>query len=213
MIVESNGYPGCLDHWWVPFRLSHGCNTWLPNPETDLIGLNLLWILYPKYWIYWLTDSLGIGLTYSLKTPEFLDFLRYPLIWGNGTYLVGISHALIIVTGILILISAKKAEGFLRGTQDSSETGLLLNSIFFISGILMTLSCIQICRHYLIMTFPLEWIWLSRMALYDLRFGQRYLIVLWIAQLLISASFLGYIHLNHGAPMGDYGISYQFQPK
>jgi hypothetical protein len=30
---------------------------------------------------------------------------------------------------------------------------------------------------------------------------------------LISASFLVYIHVNHGALTGDYGTAYQFQPK
>jgi hypothetical protein len=81
------------------------------------------------------------------------------------------------------------------------------------TGILMTLSCLEVRRHYLIMSFPLEWVWLSRMSLGGSRLGQRYLMMIWVAQLLISASFLVYIHVNHGDPMGDYGVAYQFQTK
>jgi hypothetical protein len=190
---------------WLQYMVAH--------PGDGIKAMNILWVLYPKYWIFWVTDSLGMGLAYSLKTHQFLDFLRYPLMGGIGTYLVGIFHAVIIVTGILILISVKKTGGFLRGMKDPSETGLALDSVLLISGVLMTLSCVEIWRHYLIMSFPLEWVWLSRMGLCDSRLGQRYLLVIWMAQLFISASFLVYIHMNHGAPMGDYGIAYQYQPK
>ena len=77
----------------------------------------------------------------------------------------------------------------------------------------MALTVVNICRHYLIMTFPLEWVWLSRMGLNDKRFGQRYLFVIWIGQLIISISFLLYIHINHGDTLSEYGIPYGFQPK
>jgi hypothetical protein len=63
------------------------------------------------------------------------------------------------------------------------------------------------------MSFPMEWVWLSRLGLRDQRFGQRYLLIIWIAQLFISVMFLAYIHINHGDPMGHYGIAYQFQSK
>lgn len=172
---------------------------------------NLLWILYPKYWIFWLTDSLGMGLTYSLKTVHFLDFLRYPLVEGYGTYLVAVLHLLIIGTAILMLVSGKKNRGWMPGLKDSSETGLAVNSTLMASGVLLTLSCVKICRHYLIMTFPLEWVWLSRLGLSNFHRGRRHLVALWIAQLLLTGAFLGYIHVNHGDPLGDYGVTYQGQ--
>ena len=75
----------------------------------------------------------------------------------------------------------------------------------------MTLSCVEIFRHYLIMTYPLEWVWLSRLSLRDSRWGRTYLAALWLAQLLITVSFLFYIHTTHGDPSSDYGIAYQFQ--
>ncbi len=187
---------------WVQYVFS--------NAGTGLTLMNLFWVIYPKYWIFWVTDSLGMGLTHSMKASYFLDFLRYPLIAERGTYLVGILHVCIIVCAILIFVSAYKKRGFLRGISDSSETGLILNSALVISGILMTLSCFKINQHYLIMSFPLEWVWLARLGLSDPR-GSRWLMAIWTAQLLISILFLTYIHVNHGVPMGDYGTAYQFQ--
>jgi hypothetical protein len=183
----------------------------LTNPGSGLNGSNLWSILQLKYWRYWIADSLGIGLNYSLGNAQFLDFLRYPLIGGMGTYLTAVLHAVIVVAGIIILVSTVKKSGLSKGFRDSSETGLAINSVLLVSGILMYLLGVKVFRHYLIMTFPLEWVWLSRMALRDLRLGQRYLTVIWIAQLLISVSFLVYIHINHGAPLADYGTAYQFQ--
>ncbi len=181
------------------------------EPGNGFKMMSLMWPLRTNYWFFWMTDSLGMGLVYSLNTHLFLDFLRYPLIGGKGTYLVGMLHALIIVTGVLILVSVKKTWGSYRGKSGADETGLALNSLLVIPGVLMTLSFVEVCRHYLIMSFPLEWVWLSRLGLRDSRLGQRYLTAIWMAQLLITVCFLSYIHVNHGASTGDYGTAYQFQ--
>ncbi len=173
---------------------------------------NLLWILYPKYWFYWLTNALGLGLNYSLKTHQYLQFMRYPLLGGQGTYLVAVMHAVIIVSAALILLGIKRSGGFSKGIAHFPQSSLAVHSTLIASGLLMTFCAIKICRHYLIMTFPLEWVWLSKMGLQDARWGARYLAALWIAQLFISAAFLVFIHINHGDPLGDYGVAYQYQP-
>ncbi|HUO56942.1 MAG TPA: hypothetical protein VMV05_02080 [bacterium] len=183
------------------------------KPRGGFDWTSLKWILYPKYWFYWVTDSLGMGLNYSLKTHEFMDLMRYPLIGGVGTYLVGILHVLVIAIGILIVLSAKKGGRLSWGMGDSTDTGMALASVFVVAGILITLSCAQVMRHYLIVTFPLEWVWLSRLGLLDRRWGQRYLLAIWVTQLVTSICFLTYIHVNHGDPLGDYGVTYDFQGK
>ena len=188
---------------WLQFTLS--------NPGKGISAMQWFNILHPHYWKFWITDSLGMGLSYSLKTDLFRQFLTYPLIGGKATYLVGVMHFVIILTGILILFSTIKTGAFIRAIRDSTETGFILKSVMLASGLLMTLSCVEIRRHYLLMSFPLEWVWLARMGLCDLRWGKRYLTVIWIGQLLITIAFLGYIHANHGAPNADYGIAYQFQ--
>lgn len=179
------------------------------KPASESTGLNLLNILQFKFWRYWISDALGIGLNTSLGSSHYWDFMCYPLIGGVGTYLVGISHVFIIVTGILIFVSAIKKIGFSGWFKDASNTGMAVDSVLLVAGLFLTL-CVKIFRHYLIMSFPLEWVWLSRLGL-NIRWGQRYLTVIWIAQLIISAGFLVYIHLNQGAPLADYGVAYQFQ--
>jgi hypothetical protein len=183
----------------------------LSKPASESTGLNLLNILQLKFWRYWISDALGIGLNTSLGNSQYWDFMRYPLIEGMGTYLVGICHVLIIIVGILIFVSGIKKIGFVQWIKNSSDTGLAVNSAFLTVGVLLTLSA-KVLRHYLIVSFPLEWVWLSRMGL-EIRQGQRYLTLIWIAQLFISTVFLIYIHLNHGAPLADYGTAYEFQPR
>jgi hypothetical protein len=95
--------------------------------------------------------------------------------------------------------------------KSSTETGLAVNAVLLGTGLLMSLSGFELFRHYLMVSFPLEWVWLSRMGLCDSRWGQKCLIAIGVAQLLISILFLTYIHINHGAPLGDYGTAYQFQ--
>ena len=169
------------------------------------------WLIYPKYWIYWLTNSLGLGLTHSLGSGPFKEFLRYPLIGGGPTYLAGLLHAAIVVLGCLFLYSAFRKGEFMRGIRDRSETGLAVNAVFIAAGVLMALCGFRIFQHYLIMSFPLEWVWLARLNPGDSVKGRRLLGVLWAAQLLISVIFLAYIHVNHGVPGSDYGTAYQYQ--
>jgi hypothetical protein len=171
-------------------------------------SLNPLWILCPSYWFYWVGDALGLALKFTLRTQQYMDFLGYPRIGGVGTYLVAVLHLAIIIAGILILVSMAKHKRISWGFRDKTETGLALHSALYAAGALLTLSCIELWRHYLIVTFPMEWVWLSRLGLGDARRGRKLLAVIWAAQLLISAAFLVYIHLNHGA--GRYGTTYQY---
>jgi len=181
------------------------------NHENGFSKFNGWWVFYPKYWFYWATDPLGLGLNYSLKTRTFMDFIRYPLLGDHGTYLVGLLHLLIGALGILILLAWKKNRGKGPAVLDSSETGKALKVALGPAGLLMTLSCIEVCRHYLLMAFPLEGVWLSRMGLCDHERGRWRLACLWAAELLLTLLFLYFIHVNHGAPIGDYGVAYQYQ--
>ncbi|SRR5579871_4362894 len=169
------------------------------------------WVLYPKYWLYWVSDPLGLGLNYSLKTQTFMDFIRYPLLDGYGTYLVGLLHLLIGGLGVLFFLAWKKNRGKGSAILDSSDTGSALKVALIPTGLLMTLSCIEVVRHYMVMAFPLEGVWLARLGLCDPKEGRRLLALLWLLELLLTVSFLAFIHINHGAPIGDYGLGYQYQ--
>ncbi len=188
--------------WLQCVIAQHGQGTSVTHPEQ---------ILYPKYWIFFISDSLGMGLTYSIKTQQFLDYIRYPLVGGVPTYLAALAHVVIVGAGIALVVSAVRKGLSWDWLRDRSETGLSLNSAFVSTGLLMTLACVLVCRHYLIVTFPLEWVWLSRIGLADKKNGTKYLTAIWVAQLALSVVFLLYIHIHHGDPGGDYGVPYEFQ--
>ncbi len=81
----------------------------------------------------------------------------------------------------------------------------------------MTMSCLPVHRCYMIFVYPFEFLWLARLALGNrctsagaLRSGRTLLSTLCIAQCLLSASFLAYVHV-HQTIHGDYGIPYGAQ--
>lgn len=174
-----------------------------------------------KYWVFWLTDSLGLHLGNALgilRGPrhwdQISDFIRYPLIAGHATYFMGFVHAvalgvslLIFGRGLLSLWNKRtQARSILIGKE--SSTAFVQNATFWGCGILMTLTGVMIRRYYMAVTFPLEFIFLIRMAGIDTKQGQRLITVLWICELMISAHFVGYIHVNQGSILGDYGQAY-----
>jgi hypothetical protein len=74
-------------------------------------------------------------------------------------------------------------------------------------------------RHYMVIVYPLELLWLSRLALHTSggtlelkKVGRLLLGTLCLAQALLSASFLSYIH-THNRIHGDYGVPYREQQK
>lgn len=179
-----------------------------------------------KYWVFWLTDSLGLHLGNPLgllRGPshwdQLSDFVRYPVVSGHATYLVGIAHAGALVAAVLVF--GRGMAGIWRRRFElgsvvigrDSPTAFVQNSALWACGILMTLTGIMIRRYYMTVTFPLEFIFLARMAGPETRSGHRLLLVLWICQLVMSAGFVHYIHVNQGSTMGDYGQGYSLARK
>ncbi len=176
-------------------------------------------VLTFRFYRYWFSDAFGLGLDYSLG-GHYLDFLRYPLLATSqdfypALYLHGISFAV----GALILL-ATLAHGLRRATsirsawrsfRGCSETTFTLFAAFFGYGLMLTFASVVVWRHYMLVTFPLEWLSFAALALAYVRKPRRVLFVLWAAQLALSITFLNYIHVNHGAPGGDYGPTYSSQ--
>jgi hypothetical protein len=84
--------------------------------------------------------------------------------------------------------------------------------------VLLTLSTMVNQRHYLIVTFPLIFLWLARLAMgsdvnlpHAVRSGRLLLGTLCVAQALLSICFLDYIHENQRTIHGDYGTPYAAQ--
>jgi hypothetical protein len=171
-----------------------------------------------QYWGFWLSDATGTGLHYSLQA-DFWQFLRFPKLGEHPTFLNGALQVTLLVIGIFILQGA--AYRFLKfeGSKldlilgKTSSTSLALSGSFFGFGLLITLAGVFIHRHYLLVAFPLEFIWLGRIGLYQrsLHFGRKALLSMCLIQALLAASFLYYIHVQGGSPNGDYGIAFSRQ--
>lgn len=188
----------------------------LPERHSSFIPLRLL---EGKFWSHWATEPLGIGLKYSLG-DDFPDFLRYPLIHGQSTYLVAILHQVLMVLGLVILgrglhrlwLQRWRGRELWIGTE--SATAFTQNAALWGFGLLLTLPGLPFHRHYLIVTFPLMFVWLARFTLGstgNFRLGRTLLVLLFSAELLISANFLHYIHVNQRFIIGDYRVPYGAQ--
>lgn len=193
----------------------------LQNPVNHAITSGWSEAAQLKYWVFWFTDPLGLHLGNPLgllRGPshwdQISDFVRYPLLNGQATYLVGLAHFGAVIAAVLIFGKAfvsiwksrRQIKSLLIGTE--SQTAFIQSSALFGCGILMTLTGVMIRRYYMAVTFPLEFICLVRMADLRSRLGHILLITLWICELFISANFVGYIHVNQGSTSGDYGPAY-----
>jgi hypothetical protein len=180
-------------------------------------------ILELKFWLRWATEPVGLSLWYSLRS-HFSEFLGYPIVAGRPTYFVLLLHILLIATGLIVLgrgalFAWRRREewrDFWIGRQ--SSTAFTVSAAMWGFGLLLTASALLIHRYYLLVTFPLQYVWLAWLTLGSWGTGPRagavgrtLLIALCVTQALLSISFLYYIHVNHGAVQGDYGIAYGAQ--
>jgi hypothetical protein len=167
----------------------------------------------------WFSDGLGLGLDYSLGSKYF-DFLRYPLVGESkdfypALYMQGATFcagAVITLASAVLALRWLVAGGSMKSAvRGSSEIAHTLGAAFFGFGIALTLSGVHIFRHYLLVTFPLEWVSFAYLAFAATRRPRAFLLVMWCAQLGLSATFLHYIHVNGGAVGADYGPAYSKQ--
>lgn len=198
---------------WVWYLTTHGSGARPVVFMDSLIDANLYgtW-----YWVLWVTGALGLGISYSLGSTSFGDFLRYPLLGASPTYAIACAHVVLLMLGLWVvvhrgwqIIESRRVEArALLGQGDS--TSRIVSAGVYGLGLLLTLSSRPIVRHYLIVTFPLEWLWLSRQVRLATRRADVLLGAVWLCELTIAAGFLYYIHVNHGAPAGDYGVTYGY---
>jgi hypothetical protein len=174
-------------------------------------------VLDLAFWRLWAEHPLAFDLQTSLGRA-WDGFLAYPHIAGVATHGVAVSWAVIIAIGIAIAVGAARRLWARRGSWRAvlvgrnSPTAFALSAAFFGFGGLLTLSGVVIYRHYLLVAFVLPFLWLASLALVSPRSGRGLLAALCIAQTLLGVQFLAYIHDHHGAPEGDYGLSYDAQP-
>lgn len=195
---------------WVHYFLSN-------RPKGALI-YHLSEVLQFKFWVFWITNPLGLHLgnvlgVYKGDTlwKQLGDFFAEPWMGDTPTYLVGILHALILLTGIFAFLKWL-VKGIRKKAEISTETVRAEDAWTWGYGTALTLSSICIRRYYMLITFPIEWAFLVRC--WKESFGKksgRFLFALFIAQIFISTQVLLFLHKNGGARDGAYGPSYSAQ--
>jgi len=236
----------CLIPWLINILPTLG-------EHTDSINKSLN--LFPRFYLQWLTASLGVNLSSLLWGVFWSDFIREPLIFGIPTYLMVPIHLFLAIIGIYPLyrwwknrkrarrhqattraffqsqqsdvganylsddLSAKPKLYSLNAlpsdslntnhNQRDSELNLYLKALAFGVGGAFTLVRVNVHSHYIAIVFPFAYIWLAQ--LYQNRV--KLLMAIVLAQLLISVTFLNFIHRTGGAPFSQsgYGITYRVQ--
>ncbi len=180
-------------------------------------------LLEGKIWLRWFTEPLGLSLAYTLENA-FADFLRFPLMAGRPTYLVAALHLLMLGAGLLIVgrglasLVRRRGQWWHWWTGQESATAFAQSAALWGFGILFTATLLPIHRHYMVITFPLMFLWVARSALLGqegrpfLGLGGRALLTtLCLAQFAVSLSFLAYIHSLQGPLRAEYGTPYRVQ--
>jgi len=208
---------------------------WLLGSALGSVGL-IPWLLYIhshtqptnlavdhiftfNFYIYWVLDGHGLNTMYSLQN-YFWDFIKEPYIGSHATYLVAVLNIALASTGVYtikriwgylkIMFNKIKQKQFLAIlTSNQSTTNFYLVSILLGLGIIMNFSGVFIPQHYLIVAFPFTYIFMAKI------FQRKRKLFLGIifAQLLLTVSFMIYIHTHNGAKDGDYGVTYREQMK
>ncbi len=182
---------------------------WEVLPQMGGYRRSFVALLVPKFYIQWITTALGVNLSFSLKEFFWGDFLREPLIFGVPTYLMIPAHLFLVGIGIYPLYRWFKSRK--KPTPPSKETysSFYLKAMGLGVGGAFTLSRVNVHPYYITIVFPFIYIWLAQLYKNKL----KVLIAITLAQLLISCTFLVYVHHTGGMPYcgAGYGVSYRFQ--
>ncbi len=174
-----------------------------------------------KFWSRWATEPFGISLHYTLGA-DFVDFLQAPVVAGTPTYLVAGLHALLLLAmgaivgrGLVGLWHARRAWAALFAGRGSA-TAFTQNASLWGFGLVFSATLLPIHRHYMVLTFPLMFVWVARLALGGdetsaSRTGRCWLGVLCAVQLLLTGAFLSYVHGLERPVQGEYGTPYALQ--
>ncbi len=171
-----------------------------------------------KFWTNWVSEPLGLTPQYTLGR-DFGDYLSYPIIGGRPTYVVGFAHLVLVAVGVIILSRAAHSLWSNRTrwrelvVGRDSTSAFVINACLWGCGLLLTATGSRIYRHYLLVLFPLTFVWLARLALGggSLSFGRSLLCTICVAQAITSAAMIGYVHSHDRTIRGDYGMPYRVQ--
>jgi hypothetical protein len=198
----------------------------LLNPQPAGTRPALLHGFTGEFWRLWATDGVGVGLPYNLGR-DWSDFMRFPLWHGQATWLVGAAELVLVALPFFFL--SQHAGAWWRGRSDwraglkatlgagSSETGFLFAAALVSYGVLLSLPDFVMARHYLLITFPLAYVWLAAVALSPVArwrgLNEKLLLAALALNLFVAGQLFGFLRQNGGAPHGDFGVSWREQQK
>jgi hypothetical protein len=209
---------------WEFWLLGSACTAWPLVPWAREIlhaasgasaSQELFQPIWGGFWRYWLLEIAALHPIYSLGWDSFRQWLAWPRIGGHAIYGVLSLYvfALVLLIGALVgwarSLWRRRAAG--QRLAGASSTGLVQNATLVGFGLLLTFSGLQLYPHYLVVAFPLTYLWLARATLASSRRGRPVLVGLFAVYALISINLAWYIHTQHGSPGGDYGVTYSQQ--
>ncbi|MGB3692901.1 MAG: hypothetical protein WA999_09255 [Spirulinaceae cyanobacterium] len=182
---------------------------WEVLPQMGGYRRSLVALFVPKFYSQWLTSALGVNLSYTLKEFFWSDFLKEPLIFGSPSYLMIPAHLFLLGIGIYPFYRWFKSRKKPTFPPEDSHLSFYLKAMGLFVGIVFTLSRVNVHPYYITIIFPFTYIWLARLYKNKL----KVLIAIALVQLLISCSFLMFVHRTGGMPYcgAGYGFSYRFQ--
>lgn len=167
--------------WWLRFRL--------------------------EFYQYFLSDPFSLSGEYVLG-KDMVRALAWPRIGGHPTYLVLAAHVVLAACAIVLAKRAlvalweerRNLGALVKG--GTSDTTLLLAAVLAGMGVLMTLPSISIHRHYMLATFPLQYVLVARVALRRPG-GERWLAALFAGGAIVTMGLLAFVHdVGENAEMG-----------
>ena len=176
---------------WLQFLLSGKAST---RPRLFIWSIDYFWEGFKLTW--------GVNLRYTMH-KNFGEFLRSPRIGETNTWFIGGLHiALCLLALACVIIIAIK----FRSLRLSQPLRIYATAIV-LTGVLLHALGVLVYVHYLIVWSPLLHIATAWMLSH-----RRHLLAVCITmQLIITSSFLWFIHTHGGAPRGDFGVSYGAQ--
>lgn len=170
-----------------------------------------------KFWGYWVVEGIGVGMDYWFGADAD-RLLGWPTIAGRPTYGVALLQAIpivVLVCGVARMLWRVRRDGL--PFSGPGQSHLLLLAVFCGFGLSVTLAGLRFYRHYLLLAFPFPSLLLARLVLpprgsaSELWFGRRTLLAVCVANALMTAATLLWVHQHGGGERGSYGRSFASQ--
>ncbi|HVX14654.1 MAG TPA: hypothetical protein VHC22_25930 [Pirellulales bacterium] len=219
-VAWKSWFAGSLLAAWPLVPWCHYILTKSTQPRLTTIKLTRL--LEFKFVLRWLNEPFGFGLDHSLG-DDSLDFSRQPVIAGTPTWLVAllqvtaVALALGIGWGLILRLRRERPDWRAVLFPVQTFSGLVCTAGFWGYGLLLTLSCLPQHTHYMIICYPIALLSVVHVAFYltqndreATRRARKLLAGLVVVELLLSTSFLSYVHVKQDI-RGDYGMTLRAQ--